>query len=169
MAEQKSTSAYVTVACKIGVPWLDLQLCEEREISENTQTGPRQIKQWVKTGKIVRLRGTSYPRGQTPDGFPDRPEMLNGYALTRNVPREFWERWLAQNARAPYVESRMIFAHEAVADIKAQSSDHVKDLSGIEPIAREKIDGTDTIVDSRMARSTNQHVAGVQAASRSAA
>ena len=168
LATEPKSSSHVTVACKIGVAWLDLQLCEERDIYENTQTGPRQIKQWVKTGQIIRVRGTAYPRGQAPDGFPDKPEMSEGYALTPNVPREFWEQWVAQNKRAPYVQSGMLFAHGAVGDIKSHAADHRTDLSGIEPIKREKVDGTDTITDSRMARSTNQNVVGVQAGSRAA-
>ena len=168
LAVEPKSSPFVTVACKIGVAWLDLQICEERDIFENTQTGPRQIKQWVKTGQIVRIRGTAYPRGQAPDGFPDKPEMAEGYALTPNVPREFWEQWVSQNKRAPYVLSGMLFAHGAVNDVKVHATDHRTDLSGIEPIKREKIEGVDTIVDGRMARSTNQHVTGVQAGSRTA-
>ena len=169
LIKEPTSSSHVTVACKIGVAWLDLQLCEERDISENTQTGPRTIKQWIKTGKVVRIRGTAYPRGQAPDGFPDKPEMAEGYALTPGIPRDFWEKWVEQNRRSPMVESGMLFAHGSAVDVKAHAVDHRTDVSGIDPIQREKVNGVDTITDPRMARSTNQNVVGVQAGSRSAA
>src|SRR5258708_18988887 len=38
------------------------------------------------------------------------PMRSYGYALTPNVPRAFWEEWLAQNADADYVRNHCIFA-----------------------------------------------------------
>ena len=34
-----SAGAKVIVACKLGVGWFQLQLCEEQEVDEQTQTG----------------------------------------------------------------------------------------------------------------------------------
>jgi len=128
-----TAGAKVTVACKIGVAWFDLQLCEQRIVMENTQTGPREVKQFARTGNIVRIRGTSYPRGTPPIGFPERPAMINGYALTPGVDKDFWTKWLEQNARAPYVLSGMIMAFENVDAMKGKTRD-VTDLSGLEPV-----------------------------------
>jgi len=129
-----TAGAKVTVACKLGVAWFDLQLCEERTVMENTQTGPRDVKQYVRTGKIVRVHGTAYPRGTPPIGFPAKPQMLNGYALTPNVDKEFWDQWLSQNAKAPMVVNGLIAAYESVDALRGKTKDHVGQMSGLEPM-----------------------------------
>ena len=165
MADQKSTSTHVTVACKIGLPWIDFEVCEPREISENTQTGPRTITQWFRTGKTVRIRGTAYPRGEAPEGFPGKPEMVLGYALTPGIRRDIWEKIKEQQAKAPYFQSGMIFEFERHEDIKARAKEHEKELSGLEPIQRDK----NEITDARMPRSVNGGVSGVAPGTRTAA
>ena len=136
MAESRGTSPTVTVACKIYFPWIDLQLCEKKQVMENTQTGPREVTQYEKTGPIVRIRGLAYPNGVAPDGFPERPQIIAGYALTRDVPRAFWEEWVKQNEKAPMVANHLIFAFENHEDIKAKGREHEKTFSGIEPLRR---------------------------------
>lgn len=164
MADQKSSS-HVTVACKIGLPWIDFEVCEEREISENTQTGPRTVKQWFRTGTVVRIRGTAYPRGEAPEGFPSKPDMVLGYALTRNIRSDVWEKIREQHKRAPYFKSGMIFDFERNEDIKAKASEHEKDLSGLEPIQRDK----NEITDARMPRTMNNSISNVTPGTRAAA
>lgn len=163
MPDQKSAT-HVTVACKIGLPWIDFEVCEEREISENTQTGPRPIKQWFRTGKVVRIRGTAYPRGEAPEGFPSKPEMIVGYALTRNVSSDIWDAIKKQHEKAPYFTSGMIFDFNRDEDIKAKAREHSKELSGLEPIQRDKND----ITDARMPRSINGAVSNVAPGTRAA-
>lgn len=146
--------AKVTIACKVGVAWVDLQLCDKREFTENTQTGPRLINKWVRVGRIVRIRGTAYPRGEAPEGFPEKPQMVGGYALTHNVDAEFWDKWLDQNGRSPMVLSGMIFASERIDEVKGMALEHKDELSGLEPIARGKQSGKDTLTDARLPRSS---------------
>lgn len=157
MADQKTTSTHVTVACKIGLPWIDFEVCEPRDIMENTQTGARQVTQWFRTGKAVRVRGTAYPRGEAPEGFPEKPQMVLGYALTPNVLRETWEQIAEQHKRAPYFTSGMVRAFASTADIKAYASDLETESSGLEPIQRTK----DAIIDARLPRSVNGAVSMV--------
>ena len=150
--EARAASGHVTVACKLGIAWLDLQISEEREVMENTQTGPRPVKQYAPVGPIVRIRGTAYPRGEVPEGFPERPRIVAGYALTPNVPREFWDRWVKQHAKAPYVVSGMVCAFESLDDVKAKGREMEGIMSGLEPLVRGKEDGQDIIVDPRVPR-----------------
>lgn len=162
---EKTGATTVAVACKLGVAWFDLQLCEERQVQENTQTGPRMIKQFVKTGRIVRIRGTAYPRGEAPEGFPAKPEMVLGYAITRNVPKDFWDKWAEQHSKAPYVLSHMIMAFTSIDDVKAAADDHKGEISGLEPVQRDK----SGITDPRLPRSTNKSVSDLAPADRAAA
>src|ERR1700675_3155789 len=103
MATEKAidngSSKFVTVACKIGVPWIDYEVCELTEIDENTQTGSRKVKIWIRTGVIARIRGTAYPRGEPPEGFPEKPRFVLGYALTPNILRSVWEQIVEQRQK----------------------------------------------------------------------
>lgn len=129
-----TAGAKVTVACKVPFPWLDLQIYEQRSEMENTQTGPREVKVFRPTGAIVRIRGTAYPRGTPPIGFPDKPQIINGYALTPGVPKDFWDAWLAANKKAPIVESASIMAYEAFDALKGRTREHGDVLTGLEPV-----------------------------------
>lgn len=149
-----TAGAKVIVACKIAVPSFDLQLCEEREVSEDTQTGPRTVKRWFRVGKIITVRGTAYPAGTPPTGFPAKPQMMNGYALTPNVDKDFWEAWLKQHEKAPYVASKMIMAYESFDTVRGVSKDHVGEVSGLEPMSQDR--------DPRIPRSTNPGVGNVE-------
>jgi hypothetical protein len=149
-----TAGAKVTVACKIGVPYFDLQLCEMQEVQENTQTGPRTIKQWVRVGDVVRVRGTAYPRGTPPEGFPAKPQMFNGFALTHGVSKDFWDAWVKQQAKAPYVISGMITAHESIEHVRGHAKERVGQLSGLEPLRPDK--------DARVPRSTNASISAVE-------
>ena len=132
-----TAGAKVTIACKLPIAWLDLQIYEKRTEMENTQTGPREIPVWRPAdGKMVRIRGTSYPRGTPPEGFIDRPTIINGYALTPGVDKDFWEEWKAQNAKAPFVVNGAIVAHETMDGLKGSTKDREKELTGLEPVSR---------------------------------
>ena len=79
ITDRKAPAGFVTVACKVGVPWIDFQACVSSIEKENTQTGPRDIIVWHKMGPVVRIRGTAYPRGDLPEGYPEKPVMILGY------------------------------------------------------------------------------------------
>lgn len=149
-----TAGAKMIVACKIAVPYFDLQLCEMQEVQENTQTGPRTIKQWARVGDIVRIRGTAYPRGTPPEGFPAKPQMVNGYALTHGVPKDFWDAWIKQHAKAPYVISGMITAHESLDHVRGHAKERVGQMSGLEPLKPDR--------DPRVPRSTNASISPIE-------
>jgi hypothetical protein len=152
------SSKYITVACKVGVPWLDFEFCEKTIVIENTQTGTREVERYIRTGKIVRVRGTAYPRGEPPEGFPEKPQFLSGYALTPNVLRETWEAITAQRKKDPLFVNNMVFAYERIEDIRSRAKDHVKNLSGLEPVQRKK----DEITDQRLPRSMHSGVSNLE-------
>lgn len=140
----------ITVGCKLDIPYFELQLCREQEVSENTQTGPRLIKQFFKTGKIVTIRGTAYPSGTPPLGFPEKPEMRNGYAITHGVDADFFEEWMSQNALAPYVLSGMVCGFERIDDLIGFTEERKDVLSGLQPVLPDK--------DKRLPRSMRPEV-----------
>jgi hypothetical protein len=156
-ATPSSAGGKVIVACKVGVPYIDLQMQEEHTVSENTQTGPRDVKQYRRIGNVVRIRGTAYPRGTVPDGFPDRPELRDGAALTRGVDQEFMERWLEQNRLNPLVVNNMVFVAEHEVDIAAIAREHAGTMSGLEPL-----DPRPGSKDPRIPRPTNPSLSPIE-------
>jgi hypothetical protein len=125
----------VIVGCKLDIGYYDIYLCREEIVSENTQTGPRDVKRFTPVREnTVRLRGTAYPRGTPPEGFPPPPMIVDGAALTFGVSRDFWERWAAQNHRNPLVINRMIFAQASLPDAKAEAKELAGQVSGLAPI-----------------------------------
>jgi hypothetical protein len=124
---------YVTVACKIpsGVV---LQLCKKTTYFEETMTGARERQRWDKGGRTVTVRGPAYPNGVVPANFPEKPQIVGGYALTPGIDADFFDDWLEQNKLNPIVENHMIFAFDRHDDAVAASKEHRALLSGLEPL-----------------------------------
>lgn len=129
-----SAGAKVTIACKLGVGYYDLQLSRLEEKWENTQTGPRKIMEARRIGPTVRIRGTAYPRGTPPLGFPDKPTIVDDAALTPDIDAEFWYAWREANKLNPLVLNNMIFAHEQRDFVIGQAKELKGINSGLEPI-----------------------------------
>lgn len=115
-------SGTVTVACKIP-NGLILQLHEMIDTNEVTPNGFRSIMKAQPKGPQVHIAGYSREFMQAP-----KAPIVCGFALTRGVDADFWEEWLNQHRDADCVRNGLIFAHENVADSKAQAKDH-RDVS----------------------------------------
>lgn len=138
ISRSEVAGAKVIVACKIGVPYIDLQLCEMVEVSEETQTGPRKRMQGRRSGNVVRIRGTAYPRGAMPSEFPAPPIMADGAALNYGIDKAWFDEWLDQNKRSSFVTNNLIFAHESEDRVRGQAREQAAILSGLEPINPKK-------------------------------
>jgi hypothetical protein len=150
----------VTVGCKLGVAYFDIQLCQIVEKTEQSLQGARTVKEAIRVGKVVRLRGTAYPRGTAPDGFPDRPLIVAGAAMNAGVDKEFFDEWMKQNRLNPLVMNNMIFAHESADHVAGFAREHAAERSGLEPL-----DPKSMGKDPRVPRSTRPEVGNVEDAS----
>lgn len=150
----------VIVACKLGISRFELQLCEMRDVQENTQTGPRTVQQGFKSGEVWVVRGTAYPEGTPPKGFIKRAEDCDGYALTRNIPKVFWDRWLIQNGKAPMVTNRLIFAAETMDEVEGMAHEYRDVKSDLAPLDMPDREGEP--VDARVPRSVHQGVGNIE-------
>jgi hypothetical protein len=116
---------------------LALQCCVIREVRVQGRHGIDIEKQYHKAGDIHYVRGIGYPAGQIPKGFPRRPLMTEGdagYALTYNIPADFWEQWLDQNKDTDMVRNRLIYA-VATLDEACEIAAENKDVdSGLGPL-----------------------------------
>jgi hypothetical protein len=130
----QSAGAKVVVACKLGVTAYNLQLSELVDKFEQTMTGGRTIKEAIRVGPVVQLRGTSYPRGTPPAGFPEKPEIVGGAALNFGIDKEFFDAWMYQHRLSPIVKNEMIFGHESADVVRAMARERSALSSNLEPI-----------------------------------
>ena len=155
VVKPKSSGEKVTVACKLGVAYYDIYLCREETVSENTQTGPRDVTRYVPSrDNTVRLRGTADPRGTVPDGFPDRPLIVGGAAMNPGIDKDWFDHWLDQNKKNPLVMNRIIFAHTSLDHVKGEAKELAGVSSGMDPINPKG--------DPRMPKSTNAAVSNIE-------
>lgn len=111
-------SGTVTVACKI-TNGLILRLFRMADSHEPVMGGGfRTVQKAQPFGEVVRIAGYAHDVMHAP-----RAPIASGFALTRGVDADFWEEWLDQNRDADYVRNKLIFAHEAPANVRAQAKE----------------------------------------------
>lgn len=156
VVQPSQSGAKVTVGLKLGVAYFDIQLCKIEEKFEQNMQGGRMIKEATRIGPKVRLRGTAYPRGTVPEGFPERPRMVGGAALNPGIDKDFWDAWVDQNRLNPLVVNGMIFAHEVEDHVVGLAKETVEVQSGLEPI------NPKNRKDARVPRSTRTDLTNVE-------
>ena len=125
---------YVTVASKLPMD-IEIQLCRETTAAVTGQFGSVKETINVKTGRMYYIRGTAYPVGQPPKGFPKAPNMIDaGYALTSGIPADFWAEWLRQNQDTEMVRNGLIKAAATQHDVEAKAAEHADVQSGLQPL-----------------------------------
>lgn len=134
IARPSSAGAKVTVACKLGLAYLDIQHSHIVNKFEQNMQGGKQIREAERVGQVVRLRGTAYPRGTPPKGFPPPPEIVGGAALNRGIDKDWFDAWLEQNKLNPIVQNKMVFAHESDDHVRGEAAELSAFLSGLEPV-----------------------------------
>lgn len=157
IAKPQSAGAKVIVALKLGIAYFDIQLCSIVDKFEQNMQGGRTVKEATRIGQVVRLRGTAYPRGTPPEGFPDRPEIIAGAALNYGIDKDWFTEWMHQNRLNPIVVNKMIFGHETIAGVHAMAKELAGQLSGLDPVNPKNLKG-----DPRMPRTTRQDVSDVE-------
>src|SRR5271156_4718818 len=154
----------VCVACKIP-NGLKLQLQTTMPTIVDTPRGPEMKDFWVKGGREWNVRGPAYPVAP-PAGYPKPPMIEGGYAITRGIPKEFWDKWYEQNRNASYCqphegsEHGFIFAYADLDDTIAAAIEHEELLTGLEPLSTE-VDAKGRLKDKRVPRPLSAGMSGV--------
>lgn|GEM_PF-883338 len=161
-APPPKSAKYVTVACKIPAG-LVLQLCEKTTFTEDTPAGPRERVRYDRVGKTVSIIGPAYPAGNPPPGFPERPRMAGGFALTPGVDADFFAEWMQQNRLSDFVTQGMIFAHASTSAAIAAAREHRPIASGLEPLSMDE-----KVKDPRMPRPMNSSIERLKTADENA-
>ena len=144
-----SAGGKVTVASKLPMSLL-LQICSSRTETRRDRATIWQEEVFFKTGPVVVIRGTAYPNGEVPEGMPERPRMVAGYALTPGVDEDWWNTWVEQNAEFPAVKAGLVFAFPKMDAIIGCAKEH-RDLdSNLGPLRPARDGNQET--DPRMPR-----------------
>lgn len=130
-----AASETVTVACKLphGV---ELRVFRMETTNEPVMGGgSREVSKAQQVGESVIIAGVAHPQG----GAPRATIAEGGYALTPGVPKDFWEKWLADNKGSDMVRNGMIFAAGAEGSVRAQSRERKDERSGAERLDPAKL------------------------------
>lgn len=71
-------------------------------------------------------------------------EYLNDHGVTEDVPKDFWDAWVAQNKNHDLVRNGFIFAQEKRAEIKAETKEKRGNKTGSEQYKPTNKDGVET-------------------------
>ena len=119
----------VTIACKIP-NGLVLQCHTMEKTSEPVMGGGfRDVMAARPHGQPFTVFGPAKPYGEEA-----KAPITGGYALTFGIPKDFWDRWVTENAQHPAVVNHMIFAHDKPADAQAEAREKRDLRSGMEPL-----------------------------------
>lgn len=121
----------VTVACKLP-HGLELRVFDMIEVDEPVQGGYRRVKRAQVKGSSVKIKGYTEPYRA------DQPPNARGsaYALTYNVPKDFWDLWIAQNADHDAVKNNLIFAHTQTGRVESKTKEFENLRVGLEPLVQ---------------------------------
>lgn len=151
----KDTSKTVTVACKMPNGLL-LRLFNMEPYFENVLGGgKRETTKARQIGQTVKINGTATPFGSAPACL-----IVGGFAMTPGIDREFFDRWLEQNADSDVVKNGLIFAHGKATFATGKAKEMTLVRNGLEPINPERTirDGKSVAVDPRIPRNKFGHV-----------
>ena len=161
LREIPASARTVIVACKVpnGI-WLQTQTTQTR--MEPTQAGPKETTYNVFTGKKHYINGPAYPNGTLPKGFPDRPDMRSGYALTYGIPVDDWNLWAKQNEKSLFFHPEdggfgAIFAAATIEEVQSIAREHALYLTGLEPLSTDE-DASGRLLDRRAPKPLNSQL-----------
>ncbi|WP_240655191.1 hypothetical protein [Rhodovarius crocodyli] len=124
----------VTIASKLP-HGLRLDLMPEVDTRASGRPGETEAVQRPPVASVT-LRGCALPVGvPLPE---DAPTIAGGFALTPDVPADFWAKWLEQNRDYAPVKAGLIFAASKGASVAAEAREKKAVLSGFEGMNPDK-------------------------------
>jgi hypothetical protein len=129
----------VTVCCKLPNGVI-LQLSKFYDVPQPGFSGTRMVKESRRVGEKYIINGNRVPHGLAANYDITAPDV--GYALTRNIPKDFWDQWLKQNMDERCTQHHHVpscdcfgplklgwlFAHEAKKDATAAAREMDVDI-----------------------------------------
>ncbi len=125
----------VTVACKLPNGLILRTFRFETFQRPVIGGGIREVKEALPTGQQFKIHGNTAPYAQPLlDANGDSIMLEQSFALTPDIPKDFWELWLEQNKDSAVVKNGLIFASGKHLEVRAMSKAHRDQRHGLEPI-----------------------------------
>lgn len=112
-------SKTVTVASKLPFDMI-MRVYDKKTVHEPIMGGGvREYQKFVRRqgAKSYLITGNSFPQNQG----PGQVQIADGYAITNDIPKDFWDEWLEQHKEADFIVNGMIFAHSERASTFSQA------------------------------------------------
>lgn len=126
-----SSEETVTVACKLP-HGLIMQLQEKTtQVQPVMGGGLREVDVWVPSNARdpITLNGNAHPQNMAP-----KADIASGFALTYDVPKDFWDEWVSQNKTLPAVKNGLVFAQPNARRAKDEAKEKTDLRTGLERI-----------------------------------
>jgi len=78
--------------------------------------------------KSYLITGNSFPQNKGPGVV----QIVDGFALTHDIPKDFWDEWLEQHEQLDVVVNGMVFAHEERASTLAEAKEKSGEKTNLE-------------------------------------
>jgi hypothetical protein len=122
-------SATVTVASKLP---FDLVMCLydfTQQFEPVMGGGAREYKiaQQRRGSKMFIINGCSYAQNKGP-----HQQLSDGFAITHDIPKDFWDEWKEQCKEADFIVNGLIFANEQARSTYAEAKEKAGEKSGLE-------------------------------------
>lgn len=142
---KRGSGDVVTVGCKLPAG-LILRVFDMVDTPEPVMGGGTRMSPMARElPQRIELKGYAVPFGQ-----PVNRPIFGRFALTNNVPRDFFELWLHQNKDTEIVKNGLVF----MEDSEDAARDHAKEFktlrSGFEALNTESKDAKGRYTDPRM-------------------
>lgn len=153
----ESSGEVVTIACKVPMGMI-LRCCRKTMMDRKMHDGStKAVPEYHPFGKEYRVYGPSHPQNAGP-----HCTIIGDYALTPNIPKEFYDLWYSQHRNDAMVVSRAIFANSS-NKINGESKEYAKVKSGLERLDPTKLPKKLTPnKDAMDANTYNQMMSGIK-------
>jgi hypothetical protein len=129
-----SSGPTVTVACKLPHGLILRQYTMVDTDQPVMGGGIKTVKQAQQLPGEVAINGNAHPQNAGP-----KCAIVGGYALTPNVDKAFWDRWLEANKDSDMVKNNLIFAHESMDAAQGDAEDKAAVRSNLERLDPKKL------------------------------
>lgn len=137
----------VTVVCKVP-NGMCLRIFTMVDRNEASPSGGRAVKMAQQVLGEYTVHGPARRFGDIPDHA-----IIGGGGLTPGIPKDFFDKWMEQNADHPAVLNKMIFAAVSDDDARAEARARTGQKSGMHPLIPD--------TDPRFPKSRDRNLKGV--------
>jgi len=125
----------VTVACKLPNGLILRTFKKEKFQRPVIGGGMREVEEYQPDGRQFMVNGNTAPYAKPLlDANGDAIMLEQSFALTPNIPKDFWDLWFEQNKNSEVVKKGFIFASPKQLEIRAQAKAYRDEKHGLEPI-----------------------------------